>query len=345
MQQGVADIAPADEAQPWNTQDERDHDFVAEHGGQRHRGHDDHAGARRHAADIGGQGYAGGVGRQRQGEHETVGIDLARLEQHQPGSGQRYHEQRHQQQIQREQPACRVQVARIGVFYHAHVELARQAQRGANREDAGGDKACIQQRGVEQLVELVDFAGLGEQVTQTVEHAVDHEQADEQKGRQFDDRLEGDCQDQALMRLARVHVACAEEDGEHRHQHRHIQPGVHPGHMRLGVGVGYLGALREGIERHGQRLELQRDIGQHHEQGDARHQGRQPLRLAIARGDEVGDRRRILLLGDEQHLAQDRRQHQQREHRPDIDGQIGPAPRCCTADVAEERPRGAVNRQ
>ena len=75
------------------------------------------------------------------------------------------------------------------------------------------------------------------------------------------------------------------------------------------------------FDRRRHRFELQRDVGDHADDGDQRHGRRDRLALAVARRDEVGDRGDVLALG-EPHDADDERVAQaDHQHRPDIDRQ------------------------
>ena len=99
------------------------------------------------------------------------------------------------------------------------------------------------------------------------------------------------------------------------------------------------------FERERHRLELQRDVGNRaddRDQGDGR--GHR-LALAVARGDEVGDRGDVLPLGEPHHARDQRREQPDHQHRADIDGQELVAAARGRADRAEERPGRAVDRK
>ena len=95
----------------------------------------------------------------------------------------------------------------------------------------------------------------------------------------------------------------------------------------------------------GHRLELQRDVGNDADHGDQRHQRRQQRALAVAAGDEVGDRGDPIGLGDPDHLANDEPGQKHRQHRPEIDRQEPDAGRRRPADAAEIGPGRAIDRQ
>ena len=71
-------------------------------------------------------------------------------------------------------------------------------------------------------------------------------------------------------------------------------------------------------------LELQGDVGEHADQADQRHHDGQRLRLAVARGDEVGDGGDVLLLADHHHLLQHPGHGQQQDGRAEVDRQERP---------------------
>ena len=71
----------------------------------------------------------------------------------------------------------------------------------------------------------------------------------------------------------------------------------------------------DGLERGRHRFELQRDVGDRADDGDQRDGRRHRLALAVARGDEVGDRGDVLRLG-EPHDAHDQRRRTGRSSAP-----------------------------
>ena len=98
-------------------------------------------------------------------------------------------------------------------------------------------------------------------------------------------------------------------------------------------------------ERGGDGFELKRDVGHGADDRDQRHRRGDRLALAVARGDEVGDRRDVLRLGEPHHAQDQRREDADHEDRPDIDGQEFVAGARGVADRAEERPGRAVDRE
>ncbi len=137
-----------------------------------------------------------------------------------------------------------------------------------------------------------------------------------------------------------VQAARAEDDGEQRQHQRNHQRGVlHAGAGGVGVGAD------QQVDAEHDALELQGDIRQHADQADQRHHHCQALRLAVACGDEVGDRGDVLLLADQHHLLQHPGREDHQQHRAQVDGQERPELLGGLADRAEEGPAGAVHRQ
>ena len=144
--------------------------------------------------------------------------------------------------------------------------------------------------------------------------------------------------------LGGVGVAGAEQHREHRHRQlpRTARCRRTPAAARPGAGM----RLRQdGLQRRRDRLELQRDVGDRADDGDQRHRRRHRLALAVARGDEVGDRGDVLRLGEPHDAHDQRRAEPDHQDRPDIDSEEIVAGARGRADRAEERPRGAIDRE
>ena len=89
-----------------------------------------------------------------------------------------------------------------------------------------------------------------------------------------------------------VDVAGAEQHRERRHRQRREQRDV--AEHRLRPAAAGVEVSKDRLQRRRHRLELQRDIGNRADDGDQRHRRRHRLVLAVARGDEVGDRGDVL---------------------------------------------------
>ena len=96
-------------------------------------------------------------------------------------------------------------------------------------------------------------------------------------------------------------------------------------------------------QRHG--LQLQGDVGQRAGDGDDRDDGGDGLALAVAGGEEVGDRGDVLALGEAHDAQQEAPAEREQQDRAEIDGDEIVAGGGGNADAAEERPGGAVDRQ
>ncbi len=183
----------------------------------------------------------------------------------------------------------------------------------------------------------------GKQRHRPAEHDEGHEDADGEKGDELDDRLGRDRQHQSVLMLGGVDVPGAKQDRKRGHQQRDEERDVaderlRQRHSRRSVG-------ENGADRRRHRFELQRDVGDHADDRDQRHGRRHGLALAVARGDEVGDRGDVLPLGETDDADHERIGEADHQHRPDIDGEEIEAGSRRHPDRAEERPGGAIDRQ
>ncbi|MNO72306.1 hypothetical protein D3C76_632490 [compost metagenome] len=312
---------------------------VGNHGRQRHAGDDDHAGGGRGAADEGQQRQRRMRLGQRQADHEGVRHDSGGQVQL-AGEGDRHDEQRGQHQVGGKHPARQVEVAWLDVFHHGDVELPWQAH------DRGHRHAGLQQHrrpvhGVLPVfLELRCVTRFFQQVAEAVVETEGDEDADGEEGRQLDQRFEGDGQHHAAVVFGDVQAARAEDDGEQREDQRHQQRRV----LRADTGGVGAGADQQ-VHAEDDALQLQGDVGQHADHADQRHHHGERLRLAVARGDEVGDGGDVLLLADQDHLLQHPGREQHQQHRPEVDRQERPELPGGLADRAKEGPTGAVHRQ
>ena len=174
-----------------------------------------------------------------------------------------------------------------------------------------------------------------------IEHPEGDEGAGGEKGHQFHDRFGGDCEHQAVLVFGRIGLAGAEQHRKGCHCERDHQRDV-ADDRNMGKGLVF---AQDGPERRRGRLELERDIGDRSDQRDQRHGHRHRLALAVARGDEIGDRGDVLRFRELDHAAQQRRAQSDHQDRADIDREEIDAGAGRKADRAEERPRGAVDRE
>ena len=342
-QQQRADILASGQKAFAQLQHQRHDQVVRHHDRQRHRLDDHHRRRRRQAADEGGDGQHVRAGLQRQRQNEHVAVDAAGRKSQQAGQRDRHHEQIDQHQIDREQPDRALDLVLIVVLDHRDVKLARQQNDGHKRQQRG------RQQRVEGRLAREDGAGLRtlprrlEQRAGTAEHPEGHENANREEGEQFDDRLGGDRQHQAVLMLGGVDMPRSEQHGEGRHRQRDEQCDIaeqRPGQVADRRDMG-----EDGLKRRRHGFELQRDVGNGADNGDQRDHGGHRLALAVARGDEVGDRGDVLRFGQPHDAQQQRREQADHQHRADIDRQEFIAGARRRADRAEEGPGRAVDRQ
>ena len=169
-----------------------------------------------------------------------------------------------------------------------------------------------------QLEQSSQFRAVGstlENIGKTAEHAVGNKQADRHEGNQLDHRLESHRRHHALVTLGRIKMARSEQNGEQRQDGSDKQRRIEPPRQDALVGV------REKHPQAGRdRLQLERDIGHNPDHRNHRHQAGKQLTLAVARSNEIGNRRNALGLADTDHLHNDA-DEQQHQCRTKINGQ------------------------
>ncbi len=321
---GLAVVAAA-------AQQQRHHQIVADHGRQRDRGHDHHAGRRGEATDVGDQRQRGVAAAHRQRQHQRVVDHAAPAEQGVAGHRDRHDHQRDQDQVAAEQPARAAHVADVAALHHRHVELARQADQRQEAEQGLRDEAH-RRRALEQGARRRHHRGAAVGQPDVGEHPYRHHR------QQLDHRFQGDGQHHAVVMLGGVHLAGAEQRGEQRHQQRHVQ-------RRIGEHAPTAAVAGEYPQAHRNRLVLQRQVRHHADQRDHRHQRGQPPRTAVAGGNEIGDGDHVLAARDQRQPLDDAPAEQQQQQRPQVDRQVADAVAHRGADRAIECPRRAVHRQ
>ena len=236
----------------------------------------------------------------------------------------------------------------VDVLDHHHLELARQEDHRQHRQQRQREPLLVGEGlcpapGVSSAAQLGHGHGPREQVAQAVEQAPGDEHADRQEGQQLDHRLEGDRRDHAFVALGAVEVARAEHDREAGQRQREVQRAVAATSARRAPAARPSGVVSSAIAA-GDGLQLQRDVGHDADHGDQRHQPGQQRALAVAAGDEVGDRRDAVAARDADHLAHHHPGQHHRQRRPEVDRQEPHAGRRRAADAAEVGPGGAVHR-
>ena len=130
-------------------------------------------------------------------------------------------------------------------------------------------------------------------------------------------RLGRDREDETVLVFRRVDMARAEQHREGRHRQRDEQRDI--AEHRLRHAGGDVEMRQDRAERGGDRLQLKRDVRDGAEDRDQRDGRRHGLMLAVTRGDEVGDRCDVLVLGEPYDMHDERRSEADHQHRADVD--------------------------
>jgi hypothetical protein len=199
------------------SQEQGQHQIVADHDGERHGLDDDHGGGGGEAADERHEREEPVAGRYRERQNVAVGVDIAAVEHREAGNRDRNHEHVDGDQVQREQPAGAIDVAQMAVLDDRDVELARQQQDGDRRQQGHGEGADEVGSLGEQRGDRLALLDAIDECTEAAEDRVSHEQPDEEEGCDLDQRFDRDRQDHPVLMLGRIDVAGAEQGGEHRH--------------------------------------------------------------------------------------------------------------------------------
>ncbi len=258
-----------------------------------------------------------------QAEHVGVRTGRARAR---PGAGGDDREQHDQQQIG--WAGAVGDVGRSSHLDHADLELAAQAEHRNESEQRLRDEAGRQS----VFGEFADRRG------DRALKAADAQRidADGDESDEFDQRFDRDREHHAVVVFGRVDAARAEQDCKHRQQRGDVQRAV--AQQRGGVRC----AAAEHADTHRDRLELQRDIRNRGEYDD-RQERRQDIRLAEARGDEIGDRGDVALLGDDGQTVEQTAGEREQQDRSEIDRQVRQARSGRGADRAVERPGRTID--
>ena len=319
-------------------QQQRQHQAVRDHDGQRHRIDDHHGGGSRQAADERQQRDGLGTRRQRQGQHEGVGVVGALGQVEQAGRGDGHDEQVDQDQVDREQPGGAADLLLRVVLDHGHMELPRQEEDAHEAEERHGYPEDPVETLRKDALDLGALLRAFEQAADAAEHGEQDEEANRQKCRELDQRFGCDGNDQAFLVLGGVDVTGAEQNGEGRHRQ-----GDDEGRVGRQVELLQRPLAEQRVDRDGDRLQLQGDVGQRAGNGDDRDDGGDRLALAVAGSEEVGNRGDVLALGQAHDAQQEAPAEDEQQDRAEIDGNEVVAGRGGEADAAEECPGGAVD--
>ena len=256
-----------------------------------------------------------------------------------PGEGDGQHEQVDEEQVERERPRDRVDVALARILDDEHVELARQEHDRGHGDHEHGRPPRVggRLRAVEDEQARPVRAGRDppEEVAEAAEEPPRDVGADEQEGEELHHGLHGDGGHEPRLLLGEVEVPRAEEDAEQGEgdgdEERRVED------------VQHRALARDHLEGRRDGLELERDVRNHpahHEDGDERAERR---RLAVAARDEVGDRGDALVLGHPHQLPQEHGPEQRDTGGPEVDRQELEAAIGGEPHAAVERPRRAIH--
>ena len=254
----------------------------------------------------------------------------------------RHHEQIDEHEIGGKHQGGAANFGLAAVLHHADVKLPRQQHDGEERQHRHGRKKAVAGgRWVSTAAVCGSSSARDSKASGPGNITKVTKMPTARKATSLIDRFRRDREHQAVLMLGGVDVAGAEQDREGRHQQGHEQRDIAKQRLRRGAARRDLGEDRADRRRH--RFELQRDVRNHADDGDQRDGGRHRLALAVARRNEVGDRRDVLALGQPHDADDERIGEPHHQHRPDIDGEEIEAGARGQPDRAEERPRRAVD--
>ena len=139
-------------------------------------------------------------------------------------------------------------------------------------------------------------------------------------------------------------MARAEQDGEGGHDQRDIKGRVLKHRSRAEIGRHHdVRIMQEHREARRDRLQLQRNVGHDPDHRDDRHEPAEVIALAVARGDEVGDRGDAVHLADADDLADQEPAEDEGQRRAEIDGKKADARGRGAPDAPVEGPGRAVD--
>ena len=285
----------------------------------------------------------------RQREDEGVGVHRAAREQQQPAERDGQDEHVDEEQVEREQPDRPAEVVLVHVLDDRDLELPREKherEHRQEREERPGPPASARRRGAGELAQPGRCAGEAEDVAEAAVDAKRDERPDGEEGEELHQRLERDRGDEPLVPLGDVEVARAEQDRERGERDRDVERLVlqerRGEHLRRHRDVR---VLQQDLEAAGDRLELERDVGDDAEDGDDRDEPAEELTLPVARGDEVGDRRDAVGLADADDLPLHEPPEPHDERGSEVDGQEPDAARRRAPHAPVEGPGAAVDRE
>jgi len=165
----------------------------------------------------------------RQRENEGVCVDATARKLQLAGERYRKHEDIDQEQVERKHPLGSADVALVAVFDHPDLELAGEEHDCHRREESQREPAVVSadaffQHGLEVACGGRLFKDVGKPIVETV----CDEDPDGGECGELDHRFQRNGGDHPLMALAGIEMPGAEENREHRQEHRYIEGVVVP---------------------------------------------------------------------------------------------------------------------
>ena len=287
----------------------------------------DHAGSGAQPPDEGQQGHTAIALGKRKRQNEQIRIDAARSQSALAGQCNRKKRNGHQQHVQGKQPTCGFQIASITGFDETDMELMRQRdhgkstkqhQRGKSIGTATADRLRYRRTQVEIQPDI---------------------QAEREHGTELQQGLDRHRQHQAPVAFADRCTPRSEQHGKCGHHQRNVKRAVAPSLGRILV------IAAQHAITHGDRFELQGNVGNdadHGNGGDCRRQGGIPSESA---GNQIGNRCGVIVLRQLVQFAHKGEGKNIEQHAADKGRRNRPTGTQCLGDRAVKRPGRAVHGQ
>ena len=252
-----------------------------------------------------------------------------------------------QQQIEWKEPCRAFQMRLVDILDDSNLELARQEKNRQPRQQDQRKPARVALAGRNrrhQMAQLRMRREMLEDVAEAVVETIGDEDADSKESDQLDAGLQRDRRHHAFVTFGGIEMSGSENDRESRQDQGDVE--AHVGrHRHRGAAARHddFRVAEQQADGAGHRLELQSDIGNDADHGDDGDQATEEMALAVARGNEVGDRRDAVGLDDANHLQQHEPAERHHQRGTEVDRQETDPGNGGAANAAVERPGGAVN--